>query len=175
MPRQNFENKAEHTLRETDTYRVPVPIDVVAHRLELAVEAADLGENISGMIVIENGRGAIGYNETHAPVRQRFTISHEIAHYLLHVNIRNCKSQLFIDRSVTFRRDENSSTGDDRKEVEANQLGAALLMPKTLVLQEVKKHDLDLDDEDAISLLARRFHVSTTAMANRLNYLGMIR
>jgi Zn-dependent peptidase ImmA (M78 family) len=175
VPRQDFESKAEHTLRETDTYRVPVPIDVVAHRLELAVEAADLGENISGMIVIENGRGAIGYNETHAPVRQRFTISHEIAHYLLHVNNRNCKSQLFIDRSVTFRRDENSSTGDDRKEVEANQLGAALLMPKILVLQEVKKHDLDLDDEDAISLLARRFHVSATAMANRLSYLGMIR
>jgi Zn-dependent peptidase ImmA (M78 family) len=176
MPRQDFESKAEHTLRETDTYRVPVPIDVVAHRLKLAVEAADLGENISGMIVIENGRGAIGYNETHAPVRQRFTISHEIAHYLLHVNNnKNSKPQLFIDRSVTFRRDENSSTGDDNKEVEANKLGAALLMPKSLVHQEVKKHDLDLDDEDAISLLARRFNVSAAAMANRLINLGMLR
>lgn len=175
MPRQDFETKAEHTLRETGTFRVPVPIDVVAHRLKLAVEAADLGETISGMIVIEGGRGAIGYNETHAPVRQRFTISHEIAHYLLHVNNKNTKSQLFIDRNVTFRRDENSSTGDDDREVEANKLGAALLMPRSLVLQEVKKNDLDLDDEDAISLLARRFHVSTTAMANRLNNLGMLR
>jgi Zn-dependent peptidase ImmA (M78 family) len=172
---KDFEAKAESTLRETDTYRVPVPIDVVAHRLELAVEAADLGENISGMIVIENGRGAIGYNETHAPVRQRFTMSHEIAHYLLHVDNKNPKSQLFIDRSVTFRRDENSSVGDDVKEVEANKLGAALLMPRSLVVQEIKRYDLDLDDEDAISLLAKRFHVSAAAMANRLSNLNMLR
>jgi Zn-dependent peptidase ImmA (M78 family) len=36
------------------------------------------------MLVVKGERGAIGYNSTHARVRQRFTISHEIAHYLLH-------------------------------------------------------------------------------------------
>jgi Zn-dependent peptidase ImmA (M78 family) len=78
-------------------------------------------------------------------VRQRFTIAHEIAHYLHHSK-RSPQSQLFIDRTVTFRRDEVSSTGDDREEVEANQLGAALLMPRELLQLEIKKHDLDLDD-----------------------------
>jgi hypothetical protein len=34
---------------------------------------------------------------------------------------------------VRFRPDENLSARADRKEVEANQLGAALLMPKSLV------------------------------------------
>jgi Zn-dependent peptidase ImmA (M78 family) len=175
MQRQDLEAKAEKTLRDTNTYRVPIAIDVVAHRLKLTMEAAALGENVSGMLVVEDGRGAIGYNATHAPVRQRFTISHEIAHYLLHVNKKNRKSQLFIDRSVTFRRDENSSTGDDNEEVEANKLGAALLMPKDLVRQEINRHDLDLDDEEAISLLAKRFHVSNAAMTHRLAYLGMLR
>lgn len=80
--------------------------------------AAGLGETVSGMLVVEDDRGAIGYNATHAPVRQRFTIAHEIAHYILHVK-KSRKSQLFIDRSVTFRRDETSSTGDDNQEVEA--------------------------------------------------------
>jgi Zn-dependent peptidase ImmA (M78 family) len=127
------------------------------------------------MLVVEDGRGAIGYNTTHAPVRQRFTIAHEVAHYLLHVNKTKHKSQLFIDRSVTFRRDENSSTGGDQEEVEANQLGAALLMPRELVQLEIKKHDLDLDDEDAIAFLAKRFQVSTTAMTNRLSNLGLLR
>lgn len=175
MKRQDIDDRAEQVLRETDTYRVPVAIDVVAHRLHLTIEAAALGENVSGMLVVENERGAIGYNATHAPVRQRFTIAHEISHYILHAKKKSRKSQLFIDRSVTFRRDENSSTGDDNEEVEANQMGAALLMPKGLVYQEVKKHDLDLDDEDAISLLAKRFHVSTAAMTNRLVNLGMLR
>lgn len=173
MSGNELESKAEQALRSTDTYRVPVAIDVVAHRLQLSTAAEALGDDVSGMLVMEGGRGAIGYNATHAPVRQRFTIAHEIAHYLLHA--KGNKSQLFIDRSVTFRRDQNSATGDDRHEVEANQLGAALLMPRELVQQEIKKHDLDLDDEDAISFLAKRFQVSTAAMTNRLVNLRLLR
>jgi Zn-dependent peptidase ImmA (M78 family) len=174
MSRSELESKAEQTLRSTDTYRVPVDIEVVAHRLQLTTAAEALGEEVSGMLVVEGGRGAIGYNATHAPVRQRFTIAHEIAHYLLHAK-KSIRSQLFIDRSVTFRRDENSATGDDRHEVEANQLGAALLMPRDLVQQEIRKHDLDLDDEDAISFLAKRFQVSPAAMTNRLVNLRLLR
>ena len=174
MNRENLETRAERTLRDTDTYRVPIAIDIVAQRLNLTMEAAALGENVSGMLIVKGERGAIGYNSAHARVRQRFTISHEIAHYLLHAK-KSQKAQLFIDRHVTFRRDENSSTGVDHDEVEANQLGAALLMPRGLVQQEIQKHDLNLDDEEAISLLAKRFHVSTAAMSNRLVNLRMLR
>jgi Zn-dependent peptidase ImmA (M78 family) len=59
--------------------------------------------------------------------------------------------------------------------VEANQLGAALLMPQRLVQQEIRNNELDLDDEDAISFLAKRFQVSSAAMANRLANLGILR
>ena len=53
--------------------------------------------------------------------------------------------------------------------------GAALLMPATLVRKEIKKHGLDLDDEDALVFLAKRFRVSTVAMTYRLNALGLLR
>jgi len=174
MNRNNLEEKAEKTLRETDSYRVPVPIDVVAHRLNLKTEAAALGETVAGMLVVEGDKGAIGYNSTHTVVRQRFTIAHELAHFLLHVK-KKLQSQLFIDRHTTYRRDGFSAGGADYQEVEANQLGAALLMPRNLVRQEVKKYDLDLDDEEAIALLAKRFHVSTAAMTNRLTNLQLLR
>jgi len=174
MIREKLEEKAERTLRETDTYRIPVAIEVLAHRLNIAIQSEALGENVAGMLVVEEDRGAIGYNSTHALVRQRFTIAHEISHYLLHVK-KSRKSQLFIDRHITFRRDRYSSGGVDHEEVEANQLGAALLMPRRLVQREVKKHDLDLDDEEAIGFLSKRFHVSTAAMTNRLSNLGMLR
>ena len=174
MIREKLEEKAEKTLRETDTYRIPVAIEVLAHRLNLAIQSEALGDNVAGMLVVEEDRGAIGYNSTHAPVRQRFTIAHEISHYLLHVK-KSQKSQLFIDQHLTFRRDGYSSGGVDHEEVEANQLGAALLMPRRLVQQEVKKHGLDLDDEEAIGFLSKRFHVSTVAMTNRLSNLGMLR
>jgi Zn-dependent peptidase ImmA (M78 family) len=174
MIREKLEEKAERTLRETDTYRIPVAIEVLAHRLNLAIQCEALGENVAGVLVIEGDRGAIGYNSTHAAVRQRFTIAHEISHYLLHVK-KSQRSQLFIDRHLTFRRDGYSSGGVDYEEIEANQLGAALLIPRRLVQQEVKKHDLDLDDEEAIGFLSKRFHVSTAAMTNRLTNLGMLR
>lgn len=174
MRRQEIEQRAEAILQGTGTYRVPVAIDVLAHRLKLTTEAAALGDNVSGVLVVENERGAIGYNSSHAPVRQRFTIAHEIAHYVLHVN-KNRRSQLFIDQYVAFRRDGQSSTGSDHREVEANRLGAALLMPESLVRAEIVKHSLDLDDDEAVNLLAKRFQVSTAAMTNRLTTLGLLR
>ena len=152
---------------------MPVPIHLVAQRLNLALEAAALGDKVSGMLVVEGDQGAIGYNSAHARARQRFTISHEIAHYLLHAR-RSGKAQLFIDKQVTYRRDDQSSAGVNRDEIEANQLGAALLMPRGLVRQEIRVQDLDLDDSDAIDLLAKRFQVSTAAMSNRLQNLRLL-
>jgi Zn-dependent peptidase ImmA (M78 family) len=125
------------------------------------------------MLVVDGDQGAIGYNSAHARVRQRFTISHEIAHYLLHAR-RSGKAQLFIDKQVTHRRDDQSSAGVNREEIEANQLGAALLMPRGLVQQEIQARDLDLDDSEAIDLLAKRFQVSIAAMSNRLQNLRML-
>src|ERR1017187_5916823 len=173
MARHNLEERAEKTLCDTESYRVPVPIHLVAQRLNLTLEATALGEKVSGMLVVQGNQGAIGYNSAHPRVRQRFTISHEIAHYLLHAR-RSGKAQLFIDKQVTFRRDESSSAGVNSEEIEANQLGAALLMPRGLVQQGVQRQDLDLDDSEAIDLLAKAFQVSTAAMSNRLQNLKML-
>jgi hypothetical protein len=48
-------------------------------------------------------------------------------------------------------------------------------MPRSLVQQEIKKSDLDLDDDEAITFLTKRFHVSTAAMSNRLSNVGALR
>ena len=173
MARQNLEERAEKTLRDTDAYQVPVPIHLVAQRLNLTLEAATLGDKVSGLLVVQGDSARIGYNAAHARVRQRFTISHEIAHYLLHTK-KTDKPQLFIDKYLSFRRDESSSAGVETDEVEANQLGAALLMPRGLVQHEIRNQDLNLDDGEAVELLAKRFQVSTAAMSNRLANLKML-
>jgi hypothetical protein len=54
------------------------------------------------------------------------------------------------------------------------RLGAALLISRGLVQQEVRAQDLDLDDSEAIDLLAKRFQVSTVAMSYRLQNLRML-
>ena len=72
-----------------------------------------LDDDISGLPSSESKRGAIGYNSAYASVRQRFTVAHEIGHYMLHV--KNTESRLFLDRYVAYRRDDQTSTGNTVK------------------------------------------------------------
>ena len=74
-----------------------------------------------------------------------------------------------------FRTGDGASPNVEFEEVEATRLGSALLMPKNLVEKEIRNRDLNLDDDEAISYLAKQFWVSQAAMANRLLRLGMFR
>jgi len=48
-------------------------------------------------------------------------------------------------------------------------------MPARLVRDEIKKQNLDLDDEDDLGALAKRFNVSSSAMSYRPVNLGLLR
>jgi Zn-dependent peptidase ImmA (M78 family) len=126
------------------------------------------------MLVAADERGAIAYNSIHTHVRQRVTIAHEISHFVPAFE-KELSNTLFIDRYVVFRPDSISTAGSDHKGVQANLFGAALLVPASLVRTDIRKHDLDLDDEEALSFLAKRFQVSTAARTLRLINLGVPR
>lgn len=170
---QDIEKKAEGLLRECGALRAPVPLDTVVHHLALTAQARPLAE-ASGVLVVENGRGMIGYNVNHSRVRQRFTIAHEVGHFVMHTSSSQ-QQRLFVDRSMMFKRDGDSSTGDDLQEVQANKFAAALLMPEKLIREAIASSDFDLDDEDDVNLLAKRFNVSAAAMTFRLKNLGLFR
>jgi Zn-dependent peptidase ImmA (M78 family) len=147
----------------------PVPVEHLALRLGLAVERADLGRDVSGVLVVRNGRGLIGVNADQAPTRQRFSIAHELGHFVLH----RIQMPVFIDTQFTRPylaafRDATSSTGEDKREREANAFAAALLMPESLVRDAVARLALDVEDDAAIVQLAKRFDVSRQAMTYRL-------
>lgn len=166
---KEIEKRASELLTSLRAMDVPVRVDVVAHRLGLSVEYAPLGDEVSGLLLIENGHGTIGINETHSEVRQRFTLAHEIAHYSLH----RSQSELFIDKKyMAVFRDSTSSSGEDRTEIQANQFAAALLMPRTLLESKIKERGFDLGDESVLERFASEFEVSTQAMAYRLANLG---
>jgi Zn-dependent peptidase ImmA (M78 family) len=167
----HIEAQARRILHEAGIVAVPIPIEKLAFRIGLNVEAVDLGDEVSGVLILNNGTGTIGYNWAHPHVRQRFTIAHEIGHYVLH----QADDQLFIDRQYTavFRRDQDSSSGEHRREIEANRFAAALLMPENLVLKEISRLDFDLGDERALTDLASKFQVSTQAMSLRLSNMGI--
>ena len=168
MRKNQIEKITSNLLQEIKSLKPPVQVEEIAQNLGLKILPYDLGEKVSGVLVIKNGKATIGYNRTESFVRRRFTIAHELGHYFLHRTTRD----LFIDKQfkVLFR-DESSSSGEIKQEQEANAFAAALLMPEELLKEEIKKLDLDLADEDAIKKLATAFKVSTIAMTFRISNL----
>ena len=164
------------TIQILDEFKInelPIPVNEIAIKRGLEVKAYDLGEDVSGALVINNGKGFIGYNPTESKVRQRFTIAHELGHYELH-NKQNV-SALFVDKQfkVEFR-NLDSSTGEMVREREANAFAAALLMPERLLRKEIKNHHFDLSDDDNLQELAKLFNVSVSAMTFRLMNLKLL-
>ena len=110
-------------------YQSQAPVDVVAIAAELGInvwETNSLSESISGKIFKDplNG-GSSGYsilvNAGHSLARKRFTIAHEIAHFILHR--KRLESGDLVDDAM-YR-----SGVSAREETEANMFAADLLMP----------------------------------------------
>lgn len=109
----------------------------------------------SGYFSIENGRPMIEYNVNDALVRRRFTVAHELGHYVL--GHRNAPR----DYPDSF-----GSRNGNLIEVHANQFAAELLMPADVV------RDLALDGMN-LDQLAEAFAVSRVAMGHRLSNLSL--
>lgn len=137
---------------------LPVKISEIAKALNLVVQAATLPAGISGEIrPAGEGKYRIRVNRHDSRGRQRFTVSHEIAHYLLH------RDQIGdgISDDVLYR-----SSLSDSREAEANRLAADILMPIDAVRAEVGRR-LDKSDDEIIEELASIFDVSSAAMSIR--------
>lgn len=149
----------------------PVDTQWLAAQLGVIVIPEKMTSDVSGMLLRGEDQNVIGVNADHAPVRQRFTVAHELGHLLLHRG-----RPLILDTGARVsinRRDGLSSTATDREEIEANRFAAALLAPEKMVRQEVRRSDL-LTAEDLVESMARTFNMSRVAMNNRLTNLGVI-
>jgi Zn-dependent peptidase ImmA (M78 family) len=151
---------------------IPVPVEEMVSRLGATLVVETLDPNISGLLFRQGEDKAIGVNASHPPVRQRFTVAHELGHLRLHPG-----KELFLDHVRVNLRDNVSSLGTDREEREANAFAAALLMPLAEVTNEVRRV-LDrggATDSRLIADLAQLFDVSEQAMEYRLVNLGLRR
>ena len=115
-----------------------------------------LPEDVSGKIFRDPIHGgtqdfSIVVNGRHAAVRQRFTVAHELAHFILHRGLIGDG----MEEDALYRSDRLS----DRQEIEANRLAAEILMPWHLINRYTGK---------AADELARIFEVSAEAMRIRI-------
>lgn len=139
----------------------PIRLSAIANTLGLKVISTTLPNGISGEIRPdpENaGHYIIRVNRNDSARRQRFTVAHEIGHFLLH------REEIGdgITDDVLYR-----SSLSDRREAQANRIAADLLMPQNLV-DEWMDRARTLRVDNVIGFLADKFNVSEAAMKIRL-------
>ncbi len=138
----------------------PVKLGSLAKSLGITVLRSTLPRGTSGQIGQEDGVFVIRVNRHEAKHRQRFTLAHEIAHYLLH------RDKIVADggwsENVLLRSGQPANV-----EYEANRLASDLVIPSNL-LEVVAREYVGPITSEIIEDLARRFGVSTTAMEIKL-------
>lgn len=155
-----------------DQYEVsdpPVPVERLAKAEGIRLVLKDLEGDISGFLLRQDdGSPVIGVNSHHPRVRQRFTVAHELGHYLL-----GAEDSLHIDRKFELKLRSNlSSQGVDSDEMEANLFAAELLMPGFLLNHDLEDaQPFDISDESEIRRLARKYGVSSQALMIRISSL----
>ena len=139
----------------------PVGIIALAHEFGLKVYTATLPSDVSGQIERDPvSGGTSGYSIVvdcaDPEPRQRFTIAHELAHFLLHqsdIGDGVAESRLYRSRLRNLQ------------EVEANALAADILMPYDKlgeIIDAERWRDAPLDE------VAAKFNVSKSSLKVRL-------
>ncbi len=138
-------------------FKQSAPVDVVTLARALGInvmKTQQWDDSTSGAIVHDgDGRFTIWTNAKHAECRRRFTIAHEIAHFVLH---RDAIGDGIRDDAL-FR-----SRLGGLLERQANRYAANLLMPSPLIKECIE------DGAASIAELAAALRVSKTAMSIRL-------
>lgn len=152
-----------HTVifRHHPQWSLPVPVDELAHTVNIT-EIRELDDDsFEGALVTNPNKtqGVIFYKAGVREERRRFTVAHELGHFLIpsHSGNRNCTANDLRE----LRRDSDHR----RREAEANRFAAGLLMPRDWF-----SRDLDqLGDADVthVQTLAKKYRTSLEATSNR--------
>lgn len=133
----------------------PIDLNKICEILDIKVNYELLG-SIEALLIVSAGKRNIVIDNSRAiySQRERFTIAHEIGHYMMpwHENLQQC------DKIVDFK-------SEDKIECEANDFASELLVPKSNLLEDIKDKKVTLS---LIKRLAEKYDVSLVVMARRI-------
>lgn len=156
----NIDNAEEvlNLARQNGIRTTPLDVEGLMKLLDVSVQyREDLDNDVSGHLKKTENGWVCSVNSKHHPTRQRFTLAHELAHFILH---RNDQSE-FIDHTY-FR----TSDAANSMEHEANSFAGHLLMPEEDFRFFIRNVSADID------IIAEHFGVSPVAVRVRAKQFG---
>ena len=165
-------DEADGLLEKLRVESAPIPVDRMAESLGIRIvyKPYEDGDDVSGMLYRGNGQPVIGVNSAHHIHRQRFTIAHEIGHFLLH------EGKMYVDTPTVRFRDSVSGLAIDDEEIEANGFAAELLLPRKFLersLDGLFKKKVR-DRKGIVEKLSSEYKVSSQTVEFRLKNLGVL-
>lgn len=169
----------EYLQKQTDfTINLPIDIKEIIKYLNINYNTKPnfLKIKLDGMISIENNEPTIWSNpmKTSIKERVRFTLAHELGHFMLHIApVKDLSTvEAIEDEEISYYRDDNWN----KIEMEANTFASQLLMPSIMITEEATKIVTEYPNftkAEIIEELSKIFAVSTTAMTYRLKSMGV--
>lgn len=146
---------------------LPVPVREIAVALDIIeIKPITVSGFEGGLITTDDkSSGCILINENSSAQRQRFTISHELGHYLNPWHTVGSGENFMCSKKDMVAAQYKPNDSRPKMEVEANQFAAELLMPAKFFRPDMKR--LKAPDLEHIIILASKYDVSKAAMARR--------
>jgi len=171
--KQEIMQDAKLFIEEHNITSYPTDVAQLCRKKDITVFEQSLPLSVSGFIVIQDepfqnfGTGRlIAVNKEDSAGRKRFTIAHELAHYMLH---RNPNEPIYAHRSAGQ---------NDGMEREANIFASIILMPENLVKEVLEQFQGDAPIRITAGMMVERisylFAVSRDAAAVRLEQLELV-
>jgi Zn-dependent peptidase ImmA (M78 family) len=155
-------DKATDLLRLYNINSAPISLDLVCEKLGFKIIPYDFPESISALFIIEEGIKAIGVNKNHSPARKRFSIAHELGHFVSGHEDFNHEEVSHIDREKKYLNRFH------RMEEEADEFAAEVLMPEFLLKNDYRELSGNIEK------LAKKYLVSQQAMTIQLLNLKLL-
>lgn len=154
---------AEAILDQLTLDHRPIAIRAIAKALDIRqIRNAPL-KSIEGALVTTPGKGsgAVLLNASSTPQRRKYTLAHELCHFL-HPWHRPTSSRGF-DCSSGDMREQGNSTRHAIQEAQANRFAIELLAPRRLIGHHLER----MPDFQFVRLINKRFDISKAAAARR--------
>ena len=144
---------------------IPVPIEELCRQLDIVEIRPLTTKGFEGGLLTDADKnsGIVFYNDASPYKRRRFTIAHELCHFLMPSHVPGRDGQFLCSQDDMFLLSRDEQDRRRRMEVEANRFASLILLPAPHFRVDVAKtKDPDLRQ---VSALSEKYKVSKEAVS----------